>query len=277
MALRPRTRMRLTSALAALFALAATECRIDLGEDLAGRPCKDGRCLPGYVCRDDVCVVDSALSPGGHGGGGAGGEAGTGIGGSAGSSGAPSGGASPSVDSGAAAEPDAGALDASAPAPDAGPAPPRIGFVPCGEDLCALSSDFCCVPSFPGDERICSPSATGCAWSLGCDGDHDCPGEDVCCASQSEGSFFTRCRATCTAAEPHVECTDPADCPNAAFCCGRFSTSIFSGTSSYDQILCQDTCSGFNDRIVCAVDADCPPGNTCSVSTLYPELSICIP
>ncbi len=46
-----------------LAALSGCSLLLDFGGE-EGRPCKDGECLPGYVCEDDVCVSEATSEAG---------------------------------------------------------------------------------------------------------------------------------------------------------------------------------------------------------------------
>jgi hypothetical protein len=272
--------LRAVGAVLCVLAL-ADGCGIALTEELSGRPCKEGVCLPGYVCRDARCVPDDGRTTGGAGAfstpdasagapaGGWGGE---------GAAGASSPDAARDALDGAMS--DAAGEDASEP-----PEPTRVGHATCRDLTCDLSVHPCCVANVPGYPDLPSPAGfscradvTGCQWVLRCDGDHDCAEGEVCCAEQISGVTTTQCLADCTSPAAHVECTHPSDCEPGLVCCGRMVRNLILTPIRYDRVLCQASCSGVDDRIFCDPSApECPDGWACGESALFPGMHTCQP
>ena len=282
----------------------AQGCGIDLSKhDLAGKPCKNGTCLPGYVCSQaNVCVLDPG--PGGTlGSGGSAAEGGTqGTGGSTegnGGAGATNGASGTAGDAGmdVSVVPDAGedqSSDASggtggSAGADAGDGPggtagsggtagdagrwPGVGCL----QLTCGPSEVCCVASYPGYPtppppaafRCAAPGAT-CAYTVSCDGDHDCPTGQRCCVVNTAGGPVASCAANCGVPPYHVECTKPEHCGTGLVCCGvNFSLNRF------ESVSCRPGCNGFNDALFCIGDGGCPTGESCQNSAVVPGFKTC--
>jgi hypothetical protein len=282
--MRPHSRIVATLTTVSLTCTLIYGCGIGLTDELSGKPCKDGECLPGWECNAaQICVREDQLS-GGRGGtrdSGAGESGATATGGAGGAGGAEGPDASlagaPSQDAAADAEADTGAD-----APDTGGSD-RAGLVGCRDFTCGLDTGHCCVASVPGYPGLpsgfsCESETSGCAWVLRCDGDHDCPAGQQCCAPQAFGTTTVQCQSACDAPEAHVECTKSDDCGEGLLCCGRIERAPLIQTPlRYDRIRCQASCSGTDDRVVCDTDDDCIPGSgtSCSESAIFPGLFIC--
>jgi hypothetical protein len=277
-------------------------CGIDLSKnELAGRPCKNGTCLPGYICSaTNVCVLSAGAS-GALGTGGSAGEGGTeGTGGSTegtGGSGGTDLDATPDVsdasDSGDDQSADANggtaAADGSADTGDsadtggsagvAGDAGNRWPGVGCLQLACG-PAEVCCVSDYPGYPeppaatafRCAEPGAT-CEYTLRCDGDHDCPAGQQCCVAITAGGWVVSCTANCGGnPPPRVECTKPEHCGNGLVCCA-----VNFQLNRFDAFLCRPSCNNLSDRRVCTAETDCPAAATCMNSAVLPGFKTCQP
>jgi hypothetical protein len=283
----------------ALFALIAAAsgfvgstggCGIDLTNSLEGRPCAEGRrCLSGYECSaENICVREGS---GEHD---ASMEAST-LGDSAGTGGATNDASdvTPAPDvmnipDVVQVSPDAPANDATT-APETGPDAPTppdggnpFGGVVC-RDLVCSGDEACCVANFPGypnfpspDDFSCESDPDACAYVLHCDGDHDCPSAQVCCAAQeSSGSgnpWVATCRDSCDSGEVHVACTRTEHCEEGLVCCGIWQ--IFQ--SRFGETRCQSGSCSVPNRVFCTDNTVCD-GSTpdCAEAASLPGFTFC--
>jgi hypothetical protein len=268
-------------------------CGIDLTESLSGRPCKNGECLDGWVCRDDICVPEGE-GPAAGSGGASGAPL---IDASAGSAGRED--AMPAAGAGGVAPADAspggspalvpdGSPDGRAPADaaDAAIVSTRVGRVPCKEFICDVDTTSCCLADFPGYPTLPNPAGfscrvdtSGCEWVLHCDGDHDCGAGQVCCAAPQPfgGMGAAQCATSCASGDAHIECTKSQDCGAGLVCCGHMERNLFQTPVRYDRITCQSSCSGADDRIMCDDSSACGSISfpDCRESALFPGLLVC--
>jgi|RhiMethySRZTD1v2_1073278.scaffolds.fasta_scaffold83159_3 hypothetical protein len=272
-------------------------CGIDLTDDLAGRPCKDQRCLPGYVCNEaNVCVLDTGAG-GDIGGDGnpdvsTGGTDGTGTEGEGGSAGMDASQDVPVVpdasddaadvstggtagSAGTAGTNGTGGTNGTA-GTDAGTNPwPGTG---CRQLTCDAKS-ICCVSMYPGYPTVpqatafsCKAPNTTCAFTLLCDGDHDCPRGQQCCVGNTINGWLARCVTECTSPDYRVECTKPAHCGAGLECCGDWRAFP---TDRFASVTCRSACNQFNNYALCTTTDDCPPGQTCRESASLPGFQVC--
>lgn len=259
-------------------------CAIDLKDDVAGKPCdENGNCLTGYECDtpSNTCVLRLTGAGGGATGGisdldaagardASGGttdaQGGSSTGGLSGTGGLSTGGTA------------GGDARADAPINEAAPdAPTTIsGGIVCSGSTCS-ASDFCCVGQFPGypnppsDFSCKSEDAGSCQYLLQCDGDSDCPAQQVCCSTQSSGNWVARCASSCAAPDVHIGCIKPTDCSGGDQCCGLWSLQ----DNRITETICRSDCgNSFNDRLGCDEDADCSIGS-CTDSSSLPGFRFC--
>jgi hypothetical protein len=287
-----------------------SSCGITLTDDLAGRPCKDGRCLAGYVCNaSSICVLD--VGSGGQGGtesppdsaSGRGGTGSSGEGGVGGSGGEDAGEDSRIPDAsddradvstggssgtggsaGSAGSAGRGGGDASGGASgSAGTGGTDAGSNPwpgirCRQLTCSASA-ICCVTNYPGypylppaTAFVCdAPTSDACQFTLRCDGDHDCAPGRQCCAYQTAGGWVTSCEASCPLPRVRVQCTKPEHCSGGLECCGDWN---FSG-GRFNSVLCRAACNTFNDRAFCATNEECSGAQRCLESASLPGFQVC--
>jgi hypothetical protein len=273
-------------------------CGIDLSKDeLAGRPCKNGVCLPGYVCSEaNICVL--AGTGGTLGSGGSAGEGGTdgtggsteGAGGTGGSGGtdldatndvsdASDANHDQSIDANGGTAGSDGSVDSGGSAGAAADSGmnrwPGIG---CSQLTCT-QAEICCVRTYPGfpeppppAEFRCAAPGTTCAYTLQCDGDHDCPAGQACCVASTAGGPVASCAASCGLPQYRVECTKPEHCGTGLVCCA-----VNFQINRFDAFLCRPSCNGFTDRVVCTAEANCTAAQNCEPSAVLPGFKTCQP
>jgi hypothetical protein len=305
---RSRRRAVLASVLALGCWSGAHGCGITLTDDLAGRPCKDGRCLSGYVCNSaSVCVLDTGSggaggtdnppdSSGGDAGTGSLGEGGVGgtggedadipdvrddradvsNGGSGGTAAGSAGTSGSAGTGGSAGTADGSAGSGASGGTDGGSNPwPGVG---CRQLTCDASA-VCCVRNYPGYPTVppptgfvCdAPTADNCQFTLRCDGDHDCPRGQQCCVYNTAGGYVASCETTCVLPRVRVECTKPEHCSGGLECCGDWNFSAV----RFNNILCRAACNNFNDRAFCASIEDCSGTQRCLESASLPGFQVC--
>jgi hypothetical protein len=144
-------------------------------------------------------------------------------------------------------------------------------FSPCG------AGEVCCLSDYPGypnppdpADFSCESGGAGCEYFLACDGDHDCPVGQLCCATQASGTWRTGCVTSCpvTATSIHVECTRRDHCNVGQTCCGTWNAVA----RQFRSVLCAPSCSG--DRL-CASPAECDSGEVCNPLTSLPGFGTC--
>ena len=135
---------------------------------------------------------------------GGGGSAGATSGG--GSGGVPSGGGSAGVPSGGGGVGGTGGTGGGAP-----------GTMPCGSEVCDLSSMFCCIDSL-SSSGSCKPNGSGCGGiKLECDGADDCINH-TCCADLNSGKIAkSNCQISCGSGNLML-CTSSSQCPSGKSC-----------------------------------------------------------
>jgi hypothetical protein len=149
---------------------------------------------------------------------------------------------------------DAGSTDAPAGRDaDVGP-----GFLPCGSDVCDLTTSECCDPFFPDDAGPpqCQPLTQGCSSlssSQTCEGNADCPAGQVCCTAWVDvGSPTSGCGSACGLSGSVRACRDDAECGDGGTCiaCTLCSVPDFpfhvciGPNSGDDSSLLQALCTG---------------------------------
>jgi hypothetical protein len=104
------------------------------------------------------------------------------------------------------------------------------------------------------------------------------PGQQVCCATGTQGARGYACTQdpnACTGIP--ISCDDPADC-GGQHCCGQFSQ-----LTGYVSISCQASCDGTapnGDSYVEMCDpaispGACAVGTSCALSKALPGFSVC--
>jgi hypothetical protein len=274
-------------------------CGIDLSKnDLAGKPCKNKACLPGYVCSEaNICVLATTTGSGGElGSGGSSGNGGTeGSGGSSEGTGgtggtdmdaagdvedAPDANDDHSIDATGGTAGSGGTAGGDATGGTAGDSGtvnrwPGVGCL----QLACTQAQICCVSVYPGYPnpppatafRCADPGAT-CAYTLHCDGDHDCPAGQECCVVNTAGGWVASCAASCANPPYHVQCTKPEHCATGAVCCA-----VNFQINRFESFSCRPSCNGFNDRVVCNGEMDCLSTQDCLPSAVLPGFKTCQP
>jgi hypothetical protein len=143
--------------------------------------------------------------------------------------------------------------------------------------LTCSAAEICCVADFPGFPTPPPPTAFRCAtagatceYTLHCDGDHDCPTGQQCCAVQTAGGWVANCAPTCANPPYHIQCTKPEHCGGGSVCCG-----VNFQLNRFDSVTCRPNCNDFNDRPMCSVENDCAGTPSCQNSAVLPGFKTC--